>query len=112
MQQNFFNPNELAQLQKVPHNFIHKYHCSNAECKGHRQKIVDWEIYQSYRRWAKQYGSAGWEEKLRRKYEYEMQQRNDTHFFVGTIRAHPTTWIIIGLFYPPKQEGIQSTFGP
>ncbi len=27
----------------------------------------------------------------------------DTHFFVGTILAHPTSWVVIGVFYPKKE---------
>ena len=25
-----------------------------------------------------------------------------TYFFVGTILAHPATWVVIGVFYPKK----------
>jgi hypothetical protein len=32
-----------------------------------------------------------------------MIKKNDTHFFVGTVHQHPGSWIIVGLFYPPKQ---------
>jgi len=110
MQQSFFTRNDLPQLKKVPYNFVYKYRCNNPEYKGHRQKIVDWEIYQSYRGWVRRYGPEVWEEKLRQRYEYEMQEKNDTHFFMGTMRAHPKSWIIIGLFYPPKQEALQSAF--
>jgi hypothetical protein len=39
-----------------------------------------------------------------------MLNKNDTHFFVGTIHGHPQTWIIIGLFYPPKAK--RSDFAP
>jgi len=31
-----------------------------------------------------------------------MINKNDTHFIVGTVHGHPKEWIIIGLFYPPK----------
>jgi hypothetical protein len=31
-----------------------------------------------------------------------MIEKKDTHFFVGTIHQHPASWIIVGLFYPPK----------
>jgi hypothetical protein len=27
----------------------------------------------------------------------------DTHFYVGTILAHPQSWVIIGVFYPKAQ---------
>ncbi len=26
----------------------------------------------------------------------------DTHFYVGTILAHPKSWVVIGVFYPKK----------
>ena len=31
-----------------------------------------------------------------------MKERYDTHFYVGTVHGHPNSWIIVGLFYPPK----------
>jgi hypothetical protein len=31
-----------------------------------------------------------------------MAQKNNTHFFVGTLHQHPSNWIIVGPFYPPK----------
>ena len=34
---------------------------------------------------------------------------DDTHFYVGTVRHHPNTWIIVGLFYPPKGP-VNATF--
>lgn len=38
------------------------------------------------------------------KYETEMIEKNDTHFFVGTLLQYPGTWNIIGLFYPPRSS--------
>jgi hypothetical protein len=57
---------------------------------------------QSYRRWSGDYG-PDWEAKFRERYETEMIQKNDTHFYVGTVHKHPNRWIIVGLFYPPRQ---------
>jgi hypothetical protein len=28
----------------------------------------------------------------------------DTHFFVGTILAHPRSWVVIGVFWPKAQR--------
>ena len=102
-QQNFFDRDKSIPLEKIPYDFKYRFWCDNPDCRGHEQKIVDWEIYQSYRSWQKKYGEE-WVEKLRQRYEYEMQELNDTHFFVGTMRGHPNSWIIIGLFYPPKVD--------
>ncbi len=109
-QQNFFIRDNPRPLEKVPYDFKYRFWCDDPRCKGHHAKIVDWEIYQSYRKWYNQYGPNDWEEKLRERYERDMQEKNDTHFFMGTLRAHPKSWIIIGLFYPPKTEAIQTTF--
>lgn len=62
---------------------------------------TDWEMGQAYRAWRKQYGDQ-WEGKFRQRFEKEMIEKNDTHFFVGTIHQHPGSWIIVGLFYPPR----------
>jgi hypothetical protein len=62
---------------------------------------VDWEMGQSWRKWKDQYGE-GWKAKFRQKYETVMIEKNDTYFYVGTVHRYPGTWIIVGLFYPPK----------
>lgn len=102
-QQRFFDSDKPPVLEKIPFDFKYRYWCDDPKCKGHTQSVVDWEICQSYRRWRKEYGNR-WEEKLRQKYEDAMRHRNDTHFIVGTMRDHPKSWIIIGLFYPPLSE--------
>jgi len=33
-----------------------------------------------------------------------MINKYDTHFYVGTVHQHPDSWIIVGLFYPPKDS--------
>ena len=111
LQQNFFDEGKSSPLEKIPYDFKYRFWCDSPDCRGHEQKIVDWEIYQSYRSWWRKYGER-WEEKLRQRYEYDMQVLNDTHFLVGTVRGHPKSWIIVGLFYPPKadmQQGVLFT---
>jgi hypothetical protein len=82
---------------------LYEFSCNEEECRGHKLSCTDWEMAQAWRRWKNDYG-ANWEEKFRQKFEEEMINRFDTHFFVGTVRAHPKNWIIIGLFYPPRSH--------
>jgi hypothetical protein len=89
------------ELEKVPFSFRYHFRCDDAECSGHKMICTDWEMGQSWRKWKARYG-GGWEAKFRDRYEREMIEKNDTHFFVGTVHGHPRTWIIVGLFYPPK----------
>jgi hypothetical protein len=57
---------------------------------------------EAYRSWRKKYGEE-WETKFRQRFEDEMMEKNDTHFFVGNLHQLPNAWIAIGLFYPPRE---------
>lgn len=91
------------ELEKIPFDFRYEFVCADPACRGHKMLCTDWEIGESYRQWRKQYGDSGWEAKFRERYERDMIDRLDTHFYVGTLHSHPGTWIIVGLFYPPKE---------
>jgi hypothetical protein len=98
-----FQKAPVQTLEKLPYDFSYEFRCGDVDCRGHTMKCTDWELGQSYRRWRKDYGEE-WESALRKTWERDMIERYDTHFFVGTIHNHPNRWIIVGLFYPPKQH--------
>ncbi|MEA1958719.1 MAG: hypothetical protein U9N44_03470, partial [Chloroflexota bacterium] len=54
-QQHFFDGDKPMPLEKIPFDFKYRYTCDDTDCRGHEQSVVDWEIYQSYRRWLKEY---------------------------------------------------------
>lgn len=89
----------LIELEKIPFKFSYQFSCEEEGCIGHTFSCTDWEMAQGYRHFRQRYGSD-WETKFRQKFETEMIERLDTHFFVGTISSHPNRWIIVGLFYP------------
>jgi hypothetical protein len=90
-------------LEKIPFEFRYDYRCGDVDCNGHSMMCTDWEMMQAYRSWRRRYGNA-WEAAFRSKFESEMINQNDTHFFVGTLHQYPSRWIIVGLFYPPKTQ--------
>lgn len=94
-----FHRGPSEKLEKIPHKFSYEFLCDDSDCSGHTMSCTDWEMGQSYRDWRDEYGEE-WEIALRKTYEEKMMQR-DTHFYVGTIHQYPTSWIIVGLFYPP-----------
>jgi hypothetical protein len=96
-----FNSNPTDKLEKIPHKFKYEFQCNDPECRGHTMTCTDWEMAESYRRWRDKYEEE-WETAFRQKYEDEMITKLDTHFYVGTVHKHPTEWIIVGLFYPPR----------
>jgi hypothetical protein len=102
-QTDLFKKTPKEQLEKIPYNFKYEYTCADPNCNGHTMTCFDWEIGQSFRSWRSEYGDE-WEGKFRQRYENEMINKYDTHFFVGNMHQHPTSWIIVGLFYPPRQR--------
>ena len=91
-----------SELVKIPYRWVYHYICDDPECRTpHKMSCTDWEMGASYLRWREKYGDD-WESKFRETYETDMKERYDTHFYVGTVHGHPSNWIIVGLFYPPK----------
>lgn len=88
-------------LEKIPFDFRYEFRCADQDCNGHTMLCTDWEMGEAWRRWRHQYGD-GWEPPFRNRFEREMIDKFDTHFFVGTVHQFPSSWIIVGLFYPPR----------
>jgi len=84
-------------IEKIPYDFRYMYRAGGVE---HRQKIVDWEVVQTYRNFRRRYGDQALA-KLREKYLDWMIAERETYLIVGTDHLF-RTWIVIGLFYPPK----------
>ncbi len=107
-QTHLFIESPSVRLEKIPFRFYYEFSCDEPDCRGHNLMCTDWEMGESYRRWRSEYGEA-WEEKFRERYQLEMINKYETHFYVGTVAAHPNRWIIIGLFYPQRPpESAQS----
>lgn len=93
-------------LEKIPFKFYYRYRCAEATCPTHTMSCTDWELAESYRRWRTPFG-ADWRAAILEKYDTQMRERLDTHFYVGTVHKYPNVWIIVGLFYPPFPSGQQ-----
>lgn len=98
-QRSLFADAPKRELEKIPYSFKYEFQCDEASCPGHALGCTDWEISALWRTTRRDHGD-GWEPKFRQKAEAEMIEKNDTHFYVGTVHKFPATWIIVGLFYP------------
>lgn len=104
------NPKEA--FPKVPYKF--KYEFEDETGKISRLMIEDWEIGQLY--WNCLRNANGNEEealdKVRQKYGTDFINNNDLYFFLGTTklwhaRRSTNPFVIIGVFYPKKEENKQ-----
>jgi hypothetical protein len=102
-QQSMFDNKFVTPLEKIPYKFKYRFYCHDTSCLGHTLSITDWEAGQAYRNFRELY-KENWETQFRKKFEYDMTYNRDIYLYVGTMRAHPNIWIIIGLFYPKKEE--------
>ena len=89
-------------IDTIQHIFAYKFRC--AGCNDEKQHDImceDWELFESYRSWWKTYPDVKilWE-KLHEKF-FDFMIRHDLHFYMGMYSQMPT-WLIIGLYYPPK----------
>lgn len=88
---------QLKVLRKLPFDFRYVYRSGGVEC---RHKIADWEAGALYWNCVRQYGEAGWREKLSQR--LEMRGR-DLWLLMGTIHRFPNQWLITSIIYPPAE---------
>ncbi len=74
-------------------------------CKGHKCSIIDWEAYELHRKMVSKWGEAAAFDKVKQKYVDEIcGPAKETHFFMGNMRTHPGSFLVLGAFYPPRSD--------
>jgi hypothetical protein len=92
---------QLRELEQVPWSFKYRYLCADPRCPTHTQSIIDWEIAEFFRRI--QYRDD-WRERLKAKWLGELcAPERDTAFFVGNQHQHPGSFLVLGVWWPPRQ---------
>ena len=98
--------------RKVPYKFQYVFNCDDPRCRSkHQMMIEDWEVGALYWRQVDQGATpADAAKTVREKFLGKLCAADrDTHLYVGTILAHPKTWVVIGVFWPklakPKATG-------
>lgn len=96
---------DRAPLQKLPFEFRYRFRCDDPRCRGnHRIMIIDWEVGALFLSMREQHGEARALDAVREKFLGELcGPGKDTHFYVGTAHYPRETWLILGVFWPPKQ---------
>ncbi|MER6126028.1 hypothetical protein ABT173_26060 [Streptomyces sp. NPDC001795] len=93
----------------MPLEFRYRFRCDDSDCTGHDMALRDWEAGESYRKYLRQYGQQGVEEKLRERWFTRMFAPDHiVHCFVGNLSKRPRTFMLLSLFYP--QRGIVENY--
>jgi hypothetical protein len=97
--------------RKIPFKFQYKFSCDDPRCKGsHQMMIEDWEVGALYWKCIDR-GASPDEARgmVKQKFLGELcAPERDTRFYVGTILAHPKTWVVIGVYWPKKTPVVPS----
>ncbi|MCD4732890.1 hypothetical protein K8R78_01485 [bacterium] len=93
-------------LRKMPWTFRYHFTCDDERCKGHKISIIDWEISEFYfRMFDKEKDKKVAAQKVKEKFFYQMcSSERDTHFYVGTMLKHQKSWLILGVYWPKRDQ--------
>jgi hypothetical protein len=93
-------------LSFMPVRYYAEFLCEDAACSTtHDMSVLDWGTYVlSRNEWIKK-GAEGAKVSVINKLVERMDlNKRDAHFILGNTKAHPDSFMIVGLFAPPKIE--------
>jgi hypothetical protein len=110
-QMNLFAP-ERKSLEVLPYKFRYRFRCDEPDCGGHNPSIIDWELSEAYRSWRHRYpDDRTLFSQLRHKWFDDIAGLDkDLHLFVGNVAKWPTSFLVLGAFYPHKKAVQTSLF--
>jgi len=82
-------------IEKLPW-IGYKFYCNNPKCKGHEMMVIDWEAQELFRKYKTVEGP------VKEKLYNELVFKRDLYFILGNTWRYHKSFMIIGLFYPPK----------
>jgi len=93
---------ELVKQSRTPPQALpwigYRFTCEGPNCRGHKMMCIEWGIQNLYRRFSND-GSIGFQKVKDRAMNW--MSTRDVYFVVGTTWRFES-WMIIGVFYPPK----------
>jgi hypothetical protein len=92
-------PPEMKNLEFMKYRVQVHWLCNGAACKGHKMQVLDWGLCELQRR-------DGDDKALSRMRELCNLEKYALRFFLGNLFMHPTSFLIVGMWYPKKQPGM------
>lgn len=93
------------QLEPSPYVVKYRYRCAEPGCDTHTQSLIDWEVGEAGRKWSGQYSPQEVPGRIRDKFLSQLcGQDRDTHFFVGNTHRWLGTFLVLGVFWPKRDD--------
>jgi hypothetical protein len=93
-----FTVPEIKSLSFVRTRIVVNWRCSGRDCASHSMQILDWGTVELQRK-------VGDEAALQKVQEICGLNQYALRFFLGNLRLHPTSFTIVGLWYPKRSTG-------
>jgi hypothetical protein len=94
----------LKPLQPAPFAVRYDYRCAKPKCRGHHQKVLDWEAGQAGRRWLHSDGDTRAREMLLEKWrDTVLASDRDFHFYVGNQNRRRQSFSVLGVWWPKAE---------
>lgn len=91
-------------LEPPPFTVRYRYSCTDPSCTTHSQTCVDWEVGAAGRSWLRRAPREVVRQQLRAKFLDELcGPDRDTWFFVGNQHQHPQSYLVLGVYWPPRE---------
>ncbi len=101
----------LRPLEPMPYEVRYEYRCAQPGCRGHDQKVLDWELGQAGRRWQRRYGPDTIDQ-IRNRWADEMTAADrDLYFFIGNQHQHRGSFSVLGTWWPKQSTDQLGLFG-
>ena len=99
-----FGNEDRAPLRAPRFAGTYHYECEELNCRGHKQGFIDWEFVRLQLRLS-HLDDAAAQEALRQRFLTEIcGPDHDVAFYVGNVAAHPRTFSVLGVYYPPRRS--------
>ena len=109
----FINPEaSVKELVYIPVVYVVEFTCDDSACTTvHKMSVRDWGLYQLGRKVYAQYDPHVADEKVRAKILKIMDpSEHNSYFFLGNTQAQPTNFMIVGFYYPKRDDQMRLTF--
>jgi hypothetical protein len=90
-------PPEMKKLEFLKSRVMVSWLCKTKDCSGHKMQVLDWGLCELQRR-------EGSEAAVKRMKELCKLETYDLKFFLGNLFQYPTSFLIVGMWYPKRRD--------
>lgn len=99
-----FGNEDRTPLQAPRFSGTYLYECAESDCPGHKQGFLDWEFVAFQLLRLRSMNDKAAQQHIQQRFFHEMcSPDRDVAFYVGNLAAHPRTFGVLGVYYPPRR---------